>query len=102
MRAFAGDSRLSVTHSLPDPGHLIGSGIVKCLLMTHSGRSDLAWPIPPANLLSPLVPDRTNPASNWHLRFSPIEALSQSHDRNRSPRPRASSDAVENRPKGIH
>src|SRR3974390_3211567 len=74
MRAFAGDSRLSVTHSLPDPGHLIGSGIVKCLLMTHSGRSDLAWPIPPANLLSSLVPDLTNPASNWHLRFSPIEA----------------------------
>jgi hypothetical protein len=23
MRAFAGDSRLSVTRSLPDPGHLI-------------------------------------------------------------------------------
>jgi hypothetical protein len=30
----------------------------------------------------PLVPDRTNPASNWHPRFLPIEAVSQARHRN--------------------
>src|SRR5215470_9512543 len=52
-----------------------------------------------ARLLIPLVPDRTNPASNSHLHFLPIAALSQAHHRNLSPRPCASCGAVESRPK---
>jgi hypothetical protein len=35
-----------------------------------------------SHLLIPLLPNRTNPASNRHLRFLPIQALSRLHFRN--------------------
>jgi hypothetical protein len=48
----------------------------------------------------PPVLDRTNPASNWHPRLLPTQALSRSHDRNRPPRPCASCASAESWPKG--